>query len=240
MVKNEDMFIRDSIKAIEHFVDELIVIDTGSTDDTVKIARTTGAHVFFQPHLTRTHDYIVPYVGKKDIWVFGVDGDEIYDPDGLNTLRLQIDSGLYDDVYQLQGWYLHADRIDDYGCATGWLGPPSHTPTKLYNMGNIHRWETDGEHILFLCRPFEHNGIKNRAVSSGDGPETWETTPLRCVHTRFLQRSSVENPKTAGRRLNGEDVLGFGNQVDRGGSDVHNNRLMYRKGEKVVKGVYWI
>ena len=32
-----------------------------------------------------THKYVEPFVGK-DCWVFGVDGDEIYDPDGLARL----------------------------------------------------------------------------------------------------------------------------------------------------------
>lgn len=235
LVKDEDAFIRKAIQSISNFVDELIVIDNGSTDNTAVIAEQCGAEVFREPDLTKTHDFITPYIWHKDTWIFGVDGDEIFDPEGLKRLRKDIDSGVYDGAYQVQGWYLHADVIQP-GLVTGHMGPPCHTPTKLYNMGNVISWETDGEHILFLSRPFTHRGAKVRACPD----DSWEVSPLRCVHTRFLKRSSKEDRETIGRRLHGEDKLGFGSRVDRGGIDHINKRLMYRRGDLVTKEAGWL
>ncbi|MEE2786289.1 MAG: glycosyltransferase [Myxococcota bacterium] len=47
MVKNEEEFLEDALKSAQPFCDELIVVDTGSTDRTVEIARDLGAKVSF-------------------------------------------------------------------------------------------------------------------------------------------------------------------------------------------------
>ena len=47
MVKNEEDFLEDALKSAKGFCDELVVVDTGSTDRTVEIARDHGARVSF-------------------------------------------------------------------------------------------------------------------------------------------------------------------------------------------------
>jgi hypothetical protein len=190
--------------------------------------------VVVQTDLTKTHQYIEKYV-NTNTWLFGVDGDEIYDPVGLARLKKDLDSPLYEDAYQIQGQYIHAVNIDEFGLVTGYHGPPAHTPTKLYNMSNISQWQSDGEHILFLCRPMVSRGKKVRAIL-----DTWEDSPLRCVHTRFMQRSTLEEKKTIGIRLHGEDILGFGSRNDRGGYTKINQRLVYRKGGLADWRVEWL
>lgn len=224
MVKNEDLYIEAVLRAIKSFCDEIVVIDTGSTDETVELVKEQGIVPIEEPDLRRTHEYIQPYVGKEGVWLFGVDGDEIYDASRLWRLRHQLEDGLYNEFPQVQGWYLHVTGIDG-NHARGFLGPPSHTPTKLYNMGKIPRWEPDGKHILFQARGRRMLGEKTRAL-----PDTWEKTPLRCVHMRFFPRSTEEPEETIGARLHGEDVLGHGNRSDRGGRDDRNERLMYKRG----------
>lgn len=45
MVKNEEDFLEDALRSAMSFCDELVVVDTGSTDRTVQIARDLGARV---------------------------------------------------------------------------------------------------------------------------------------------------------------------------------------------------
>ena len=149
-------------------------------------------------------------------------------------LKKQICAGHYAKAYQVQGQYLHATQIIGNQVA-GYLGPPSHTPTKLYNMNNISSWQMDGKHILFLSRPMVTTGPKMRTDF-----DNWDDSPLRCVHTRFLRRSSLEPNATIGKRLHGEDCLGFGNRTDRGGTDKVNERLIYKKGQLVTKSINWL
>jgi len=47
ITKNEAHRIARAINSVKNIVDELIVIDSGSTDDTVSIAQELGARVVF-------------------------------------------------------------------------------------------------------------------------------------------------------------------------------------------------
>jgi len=46
MAKNEEHCIRKCLNSVKHIVDEMIVVDTGSTDKTKEIAKELGAKVF--------------------------------------------------------------------------------------------------------------------------------------------------------------------------------------------------
>ncbi|SFM05157.1 tetratricopeptide repeat-containing glycosyltransferase family 2 protein [Methylorubrum salsuginis] len=45
IVRNEEHFLPDCIRSLGDFVDEIVVVDTGSTDGTIDIARAAGASV---------------------------------------------------------------------------------------------------------------------------------------------------------------------------------------------------
>lgn len=49
MVKNEERFLEEALRSAQGFCDELVVVDTGSTDRTVEIARDLGAVVSHFP-----------------------------------------------------------------------------------------------------------------------------------------------------------------------------------------------
>ena len=46
IVKNEEERLAHSLGSVKDLVDEMVVLDTGSTDRTVEIARSFGAQVF--------------------------------------------------------------------------------------------------------------------------------------------------------------------------------------------------
>lgn len=76
IAKNEAANIRACIESVA-WADEIIVVDSGSTDDTVKYVREMGAHVYvhadwpgFGPQKNRALSYAT---GK---WVFSIDADE--------------------------------------------------------------------------------------------------------------------------------------------------------------------
>ncbi len=237
MVKNEDRWIARALTAIRDFCDEIILIDTGSTDDTV-LEATCRAYVdelIIETDLTRTHRVIEPYIGT-DTWVFGVDGDEIYDREGLRIVRNTIEKGNLDLSFQMLGHYLHVTDLYD-GQAFGYLGPPSHTPTKLYNFANLKEWPSDGKHSLFQCKGWVRDAGIPRDTVYQSAP--WDISPLRCLHMRFMRRSWSETDAEIGARLSGEDRLGFGSRGDRGGTDDRNERMMYRKGE-IVEVASWL
>ncbi|HQT92131.1 MAG TPA: glycosyltransferase, partial [Candidatus Kryptobacter bacterium] len=49
IVKNEERFLRGCLESVSRLVDEIIIVDTGSTDSTREIADSFGARVFEFP-----------------------------------------------------------------------------------------------------------------------------------------------------------------------------------------------
>jgi len=47
IVKNEEKYLRECLQSVEGVADEIVLVDTGSTDDTLKIAEEFGCKVFY-------------------------------------------------------------------------------------------------------------------------------------------------------------------------------------------------
>jgi tetratricopeptide (TPR) repeat protein len=82
IVKNEAARLPRCLAAVQGFVQEMVIVDTGSTDQTVAIAKAAGARVY---HLDWPNDFAVArnyalgYVTSD--WVLVLDADEVWRPD---------------------------------------------------------------------------------------------------------------------------------------------------------------
>ncbi|RKY88243.1 hypothetical protein DRQ09_03190 [candidate division KSB1 bacterium] len=77
IVKNEEEMLPRCLDSVIDIADELIIVDTGSTDKTVEIAKSYGAKVYHHPWKNsfsearnHTHEH-----ATKD-WIFSIDADE--------------------------------------------------------------------------------------------------------------------------------------------------------------------
>jgi glycosyltransferase involved in cell wall biosynthesis len=87
ITKNEADIIVDCIKAAKLISDDIIIMDNGSTDDTVALAREHGCNV----HQVNWVGYGVNKnegitLAKYD-WIFSLDADEVPDMELINSLR---------------------------------------------------------------------------------------------------------------------------------------------------------
>ena len=75
ITKNEERFIKDAIKSAQ-FADEILVLDSGSTDDTCRIAKELGARIKNQDWLGFGPQKNKAVELAKNDWVFVLDSDE--------------------------------------------------------------------------------------------------------------------------------------------------------------------
>ena len=79
IVKNEEENLAQCLLAIQNHVDEIIVVDTGSSDDTVNIAKKFGARVYhflWNDDFSAARNFAIQQASKE--WVFNLDADHIF------------------------------------------------------------------------------------------------------------------------------------------------------------------
>jgi tetratricopeptide (TPR) repeat protein len=88
IVKDEEELLPQCLESIRSWVDEIIIVDTGSTDRTVEIAQSYGARIFFQP-------WKGDFSGPRNLslskatgdWIFVIDADEEFVQDDIPLIR---------------------------------------------------------------------------------------------------------------------------------------------------------
>jgi glycosyltransferase involved in cell wall biosynthesis len=83
---NEEAHLARCIKSLTDLVDEIIVLDSISTDDTVHIAESFGAKVVHQPFLGYTEQKNAAIGHASHDWILSLDADEALDIDLKNAL----------------------------------------------------------------------------------------------------------------------------------------------------------
>lgn len=88
IVRNEEARLEACLNSVKSFVDEMVVVDTGSTDTTVAIAEAAGARV---EHLSWSGDFAPARNAAlgfvKGDWVLTLDADEQLRPEAIPSLR---------------------------------------------------------------------------------------------------------------------------------------------------------
>jgi glycosyltransferase involved in cell wall biosynthesis len=89
LVKDNEATLAKAINSVRPYVDEVIVIDTGSTDESVRIAQELGANVYFyswSEDFAEARNASLQYVKESD-WVLVIDSDEEFIWHGPKSLR---------------------------------------------------------------------------------------------------------------------------------------------------------
>ncbi|WP_410515172.1 glycosyltransferase [Paenibacillus sp. BR2-3] len=77
VVRNEELFLPRCLESVKELVDEIIIVDTGSTDRTIQIAEQAGAIVIQEPWEQNFSKPINRSLREaKGEWIIRLDGDE--------------------------------------------------------------------------------------------------------------------------------------------------------------------
>ena len=211
LVKNEDVFVEQAVRNVIHFCDRLIITDHQSLDHTFAICERLAAEfsnieLHKIDHAVESAQIIAPYY-NTNTWIFAVDGDEVYDPEGLKNMRKYLLNDMFLGVWCIFGNVLNVAELDlKSGKARGYLSPPSRSITKLYNFSIIEDWldctteRLHGGQIIF--KPGFHSGLRLYLHDEMN----WEDAYFRCLHTTFLARSSRDINRLIETRSNPDEL----------------------------------
>ncbi len=78
IVRNEEKHIKRCLESVQGLADEIIIVDTGSTDNTVSIAKSLGAQVYFhqwENDFSKARNESLRYANGE--WILVMDADEV-------------------------------------------------------------------------------------------------------------------------------------------------------------------
>lgn len=96
---NEEKLLDRCIKSFIDYVDDLVIVDDGSNDRSVQIARKYTKKVYCLPHAgIAEHHRAFSYAHAKNEWILQIDGDEYLSPELAKHLEelIQQDVDMYD------------------------------------------------------------------------------------------------------------------------------------------------
>ncbi len=99
IVKDEEEFLPQCLDSIKDVVDELIIVDTGSTDRTVEIAESYGARVYHHPwkgSFSEARNHSIKYATCD--WILQIDADEKLEAGDIPALRAALRYKKYNSV----------------------------------------------------------------------------------------------------------------------------------------------
>ena len=177
IVKNEERNIETALRWAKGAVYEQIVVDTGSSDKTVEIAKNLGAKVY---HFQWINDFAAAknyaIEQAKGNWIAFLDADEYFSTDNTKRMisllkRIQSDRKLRDNVFAINCAIVN---IDDAG-----------NPMGILSQERIFR---NLPEIRYIGKIHEYLNLSSEYVIKADG--------LSIIHTGYSETAFRETGKT--------------------------------------------
>ncbi len=190
ITKNCESTVSDTINSVNGLVNEIVVLDTGSTDDTVAVCKSLGAKVYeaeWRNDFSLARNSALGYMSSD--WVLVLDSDEVLSSKDFFKIRSAISSYNIDGYKLLQRNYTNNKNLRDWKKNSGeypneeqnWMGYMPSLIVRLFKnepsirfSGKVHELvedsilETGGE-IGSLDVSVHHLGYSRE---EGDGNRT--------------------------------------------------------------------
>ncbi|MEK6946557.1 MAG: tetratricopeptide repeat protein [Nanoarchaeota archaeon] len=142
ITKNEEKYLEQCLNSVKEIVDEIIIVDTGSSDKTKEIAKKFKAKIFdfkWGDDFSEARNESLKHATKD--WILVLDADEIIDKDDLNKIK-EIVQDKENDAFQ----FLQKNYTNDTSVA-GFVNESHKKDNKAYA----------GWYGSFIVRLFKNN-----------------------------------------------------------------------------------
>jgi glycosyltransferase involved in cell wall biosynthesis len=206
IAKDEEKWLPRSLASARPFVDQIVLVDTGSSDATVEIARSFQAEVYFhawEKDFAKHRNQSMSYA--KGDWILILDADEELDPKKAPNLPLVVD------VQDCDSFFLELSHLGPDGVATQqWTPRLLRAAAGLRFEGRIHEHLTGGEGKA-LRAPVNiiHHGfalspeiMAQKAKRNLELLKKWaQEEPENISAHTYLAQTLITWPETAGQAL---------------------------------------
>jgi glycosyltransferase involved in cell wall biosynthesis/DNA-binding SARP family transcriptional activator len=173
IVKDEEKNLAGCLASVKPIVDEMVVVDTGSTDRTKDIAKAFGAKVYdydWNDDFAEARNYSISKA--KGEWIFVMDADEVISPCDYDSFRkivgkrpiaaiaYSIMTRNYNTLANMIGWTPNDGQYPEQEAAFGWL--PSSKVRLFYGKDQV--WFEGAVHEM-VDPVLKRNGIMIKRCS---------------------------------------------------------------------------
>ena len=138
ITKNESHIIGKTLQSLQGLTDDIVIVDSGSTDDTVAICKKFNARVIEPGWNGYGANKNIGIDAAKHDWILNLDADEALD-DELKRSLLQLNPSQDNLVFSIRFKNFFCNKLISYG---EW-GHDRHI--RLFNRNKV-RWNNEGVH----------------------------------------------------------------------------------------------
>ncbi len=123
IMKNEERWIAQCLESVQGLVDEIIIVDTGSTDRSIEIAKSYGAKVYEHPwedDFSKSRNRSLDYATSD--WILVLDADEVIGRDEIPQIKALISQEPAQLIFLVQTNYIQCSET--YGWIPNNLDQP--------------------------------------------------------------------------------------------------------------------
>lgn len=100
LAKNEEKDLANCLASIQQLAKRVVVVDSGSTDKTIEVAKRFGADIYFHEFedYARQFNWAIDNTNQNTKWIYRIDADEIVPPDLMKEILEETSKHDSDDI----------------------------------------------------------------------------------------------------------------------------------------------